>query len=155
MRSNHNKLQAILRVTRNIALCLFTSTAAAQSTATTMIELGYELDPTLEHEGTWSKNGSNTVAYMQSSTMYGYKQLLDAWSKLKVQLDEKYGEGERVRSEVQACSYCGAATDYSNWHTSIQAGNAWIDIADDYDAIKSRLVMKATNKGYFLLFIAP
>jgi hypothetical protein len=120
-----------------------------------MIELGYEVDPTLQYEGTWSKSGDNTVAYMQASTMYGYKQLLDAWSKLKVQLDEKYGEGERVRSEVQACSYCGAATDYSNWHTSIQAGSAWIDIADDYDAIQSRLVLKATSKGYFLLFIAP
>jgi hypothetical protein len=150
---NLNKANAILRITRNIAFCLLTTNAVAQNTLTTMEELGYKLDPTLEREGAWSKNGDNTVAYMQESTVYGYKQLLDAWSKLKVELDQKYGEGERVRNEVQACSYCGPASDYSNWHTSIQAGSAWLDVAHGYDAIQARLVLKATNKGYFLLFL--
>jgi hypothetical protein len=131
----------------------FISTAVAQTAPMTMINLGYELDPTLENEGVWSKNGDNSVAILLPSTMYGYKQLLDIWSKLKVQLDEKYGEGERVRSDVQACSYCGSATDYANWHTSIQVGSAWIDIADDYNSIRSRLILTATSKAYFILLV--
>jgi hypothetical protein len=133
---------------------LTTIVCQAQTPREALLKCGVSIKTERTDHNQWAQVGDDdgSVAYSGEGNALGYKMTLDEWAKLKVCLDETYGEPERVKKDVEACAYCGAATEYNNWNTAIQAGSGWIHIQDEYNNGLA-IVLKTTKDLYMVMLL--
>jgi hypothetical protein len=143
-------------MTRSIlcALALLTSQAHAQLSLRVIEGAGVTVGECNNKYSTWCLYNGDPVKVFSNDT-YGAYSALDEWARLAVTFKEAYGEYVVVKSEVSYPSYVSDLTDYSNLHTAISVGSAWVKVTREYTTAEGgfRLVLAMTKDSYIVMVV--